>query len=513
MEEMIKKINELAKVVSLKDQEISYLKGQLDLLKKMIFASKKERFIPDPIGVKPLFDENQNLSDNTSSEEKKETEVKSHTRRGKRAPVPKDLPRIRQEFDLPENEKICSEHNIALQKIGEESVEKLDIIPASIQIIEQITFTYKCPCCDGKFVKSQRDPDPIPKSVASPGLLAYIAISKYADSLPLHRQEKIFSRYGLTLDRTTMARWMIACGNLVVPLINLMTEDLQDSEVIHVDETSMQVLKEPNRRAEQMSYIWCMARSGPVPIVVYKYYDNRGKKAAAEFLDGCHGIVVADAYKVYSVLANVMNFVLAGCMAHCRRKFFDAYKLLKKEGRNYDDKKILAEVALSFIKTLYSIERRVKSESHEIILKVRQEESVPILAEFHAWLLATEPLVLAKSHIGKAIKYALNQWDKLIVFSKNGKVPIDNNFVEGKFRPFVIGRNNWMFATSTEGAHASARMYSLVESAKANEVDPYDYLRLIFKELPKSKSVEDYEKLLPHKVRDHFKLKTYEVTS
>lgn len=510
MEELIKKINELAKNLSDKDLEISYLKGQLDFFKRMLFSSQKERFIPDPIGVKSLFEEIQIPSEIASPEE--ETEVKSHKRRGKRTSAPKDLPRIRQEFDLPENEKFCVEHNIPLEKVGETSVEKIDIIPASVQIIEQITFTYKCPCCE-RFIKSQRDPDPIPKSVATPGLLAHIAISKYADSLPLHRQEKILSRYGLTLDRTTMARWMIACGDLALPLINLMTEDLQDSEVIHADETPIQVLNEVNRRAEQMSYIWCMARGGLFPIVIYKYYNNRGKKAAADFLQGCHGIVVTDAYKVYEILSNINMFILAGCMAHCRRKFFDAYKILKKEIQHKDDKRTLAETALSFIKKLYEIERRAKSESPEKILEIREKESIPILNQFHAWLLATGPMVLPKSHIGKAISYALNQWDKLTVFSKNGKVPIDNNFIENKIRPFVIGRNNWMFATSPEGAHASATLYSLVESAKANGVDPYDYLRLVFKELPKAKNVEDYEKLLPYKVREHFNLKAYTVSS
>jgi transposase len=274
----------------------------------------------------------------------------------------------------------------------------------------------------------------------------------------------------------------------------------------------MQVLNEPNRRAEQVSYIWCMARSGSTPIVLYKYYDNRGKKAASDFLQGCHGTVVADAYKVYSVLEHVIKFVLAGCMAHCRRKFFDAYKILKKETQPNDHRKSLAETALSFIKKLYEIERKIKDESPEVILKDRQEKSVPILEEFHNWLLATAPIVLPKSHIGKAISYTLNQWDKLTVFSKNGKVPIDNNFMENKIRPFVIGRNNWMFATSPEGAHASATLYSLVESAKANGVDPYEYLRLIFKELPKAKGIEDYEKLLPYKVREHFNLKAYTVS-
>jgi transposase len=511
MEELLEKVTLLTNTISIKDQEILYLKGQLELIKKLFLSSKKERFLPDPEGMKSLFDEAVKSSESPVADNS-ETEVKGHKRRGKRTSAPKDLPRVRQEFDLPEEDKVCPTHNISLQRVGETSVDKIDIIPASIQIIEQITFTYKCPCCENHFVKSERDPDPIPKSVATPGLLAHIAVSKYVDSLPLHRQEKIFLRYGLTLDRTTMSRWMIACGKLAIPLMNLMTENLQDSEVVNADETPIQVLNEPNRKAEQISYIWCMARSGPDPIVLYKYYDNRGKKAGADFLEGCRGIVVADAYKVYNALANVIMFVLAGCMAHCRRKFFDAYKIIKKEAQHTDHRKTLAETALSFIKDLYAIEREIKSEKPEKILEVRREKSIPILNKFHEWLLATSPIVLPKSHIGKAITYALNQWDKLIVFSTNGKVPIDNNYIENKIRPLVIGRNNWLFSTSPEGAEASATIYSLVESAKANGVDPHEYLRLIFKELPKAKGIEDYEKLLPYKVREHFNLKAYTVS-
>jgi transposase len=511
MKELLKKNEDLLKLISERDQEILYLKEQIELLKRMIFASKKEKFISDPEGMRPLFEEE--VSSDTKKEEavEEETEVRGYKRRGKRKPIPANIPRVRQEFDLPEEQKICTEHNVPLEKIGEESVDKLDIVPAKMQVLEQVTFTYKCPCCENNFVKSQRDPDPIPKSVASPGLLAHIVTGKYVDALPLHRQEKIFLRHNVHLDRTTMARWVIACANLAIPLLNLMMEALLDSEAIHADETSLQVLREKHRKAEQKSYIWALARSGQLPIVLYKYYENRSKKSATDLLDTYSGTVIADGYNVYEKVAESINFTLAGCMAHCRRRFFEAHKISKKEGMPGKKSGGLAETGLSFIKALYKIEREIKEDTPEKKLEVRKEKSVPILEEFHTWLLATASIVLPKSYIGKAVNYALNQWEKLIVFSTNGSISIDNNFIESKIRPFVIGRNNWMFSTSPEGAHASAALYSLVESAKSNNLDPYSYLRLIFKELPKAQSIEDYEKLLPYKVRDHFDLKAYTI--
>ncbi|MCX6128433.1 MAG: IS66 family transposase [Proteobacteria bacterium] len=488
-------------------------------LKTLLFISGRERAAKDPVGMTLMFNEVEASIDEEEAASPADQEPKpdidsskdpKKPPRGKRKPLPESLARIRKEIDLAESDKVCSIHNTPLVKIGEDIVEKLEIIPAIVQVLQYVTLKYKCPCCEHGFHSAVRDPDPIPKSFASPSLLAYIATAKFVDGLPLYRQERIFDRLSIELGRTTMARWMIQMGQLALPLAQLMHDDLLASPVINVDETEVQVICEPGRTAHAKSYMWCIARQSEQPIIMFNYEPSRSKNAALGLLDTYSGTIVCDGYKVYNALSIVLGCTIAGCFAHMRRKFWLAEKIAKKEAKKSTE--IMASKALAFIKKIYAIEAEIKNEPPDEILRLRQKLSVPLLDAFLQWLKTAETSILPSCPTGKAVSYALGQWDKLIQFTKNGLVPIDNNFVEAHIRPFVIGRNAWLFSFTQKGAHASAVLYSLVETAKANGVDPHDYLHLIFKELPKSPTLEKLEKLLPYNAKEHFTLKPYQPT-
>jgi transposase len=491
---------------------IDGLQNQVAILNHIAFGTRSEKLKLDPKNMPSLFNDAEAICDNNNDSDSAERSADNEPKpgkknRGKRKPLPAHLPRVRHEIDLSEAEKICALHGTPMEKIGEKITEKLEMVPAKVHVLEEVVFQYKCACCD-EFKAPQKDPEPIPKSMATPSLLAHIVTSKFVDALPLYRQEAIFARYQIELPRTTMARWMIQLGNLVTPLINLMREEILETPVVHCDETEIQVLGEPDRKPEQKSYMWCLTR--PVfwkPIILYSYYDNRGKRAGQELLDEFAGILVTDGLKTYESLSRTIKFQLAGCMAHIRRKFWEADKASTRASTG--EPKSLAKEALAWIAALYKIEREAKNKDPAEILQLRQDKVVPVLTEFRVWLDKMVDQVLPKSLLGRAIAYALDQWEKATLYANNAWVPIDNNPVESAIRPFVIGRNNWLFAQTPAGADASAALYSLVESAKANGVDPFDYLCLIFRELPKANSVTDYEKLLPHHAHQHYKLNTF----
>ena len=355
---------------------------------------------------------------------------------------------------------------------------------------------YKCPYCEDKIITASKDPSPIEKSIASPSLLAYVAISKFEDSLPLYRQEQIFKRFNVEVNRSSMSRWMICLSQLAMPLLNLMHEDLLESPIAHCDETRIQVLKEKNKRAESQSYMWCLAKRGPQPILLYRYYDNRSAMSAWDLLDGFSGYLQVDGYKVYDKIANKLHLNLAACWAHVRRKFWEAEKFSKQVDKKA---KPLASEALEYIKKLYAIEKTAKGENPLKIQRIRNIESKKYIEEFHTWLLKHQNLIPPKSKTGKAIQYTLNQWDKLSTYLEHPDIEMDNNFIERCIKVFVIGRKNWLFADTPAGAHASAALYSLIQTAKANDLNPFEYLHHIFTELPKAKSLEDYQRLLPYR--------------
>jgi transposase len=379
-----------------------------------------------------------------------------------------------------------------MSEIGEVISEQLDIIPATIQVLRHIRKKYACDC--GQCIKTAPLPaQPIPKSMASPGLLAHITVSKYQDALPLYRQETILQRIGVNIPRATLANWMIRAGHLVQPLINLLHERMLSYDIVQMDETTVQVLKEPGRKAQSKSYLW-VQRGGPPeqPAVLFHYDPGRGAEVAERLLQGFEGYLQTDGYDSYNAAVAKYNLIHVGCMAHARRKFNDA---LKAQGRN--NKRGKAHRGLNLIRKLYRVEKKARKMKPDERQAFRERHARPILDEIKCWLEQALPQVPPQSATGQALHYLHNEWHKLIRYLDDGRLEIDNNLAENAIRPFVVGRKNWLFSNSVRGVKASAALYSLIETAKANGLEPYAYLRYLFAELPKAQTVGAVEALLP----------------
>jgi hypothetical protein len=289
---------------------------------------------------------------------------------------------------------------------------------------------------------------------------------------------------------------MIKAGALIQPLINLLQDRLLSADILQMDETPVQVLKEPGKTAQSKSYLW-VQRGGPPqkPIVLYHYDPGRGAEVAKRLLEGFSGYLQTDGYAGYHAAVAVHGLTPVGCMAHARRKFMEA---VKAQGRN--KKRGKAHRGLTLIQKLYRIEKRARQLSPEDRYQQRQQQAKPLLDEIRAWLDQVLPQVPPTSATGKALHYLHNEWSKLVRYLDDGRLEIDNNAAENAIRPFVLGRKNWLFSDSVHGVKASANLYSLIETAKANRLEPYAYLRYLFTELPKAHSVEQIEALLPENV-------------
>lgn len=432
----------------------------------------------------------------TSSDPTSEGEVKSQRRLGKpkRIALPANLEREAIIMELPASERTCPEGH-ELKEIGEEVSEQLDVVPAKIKVIRTIRKKYACATCQEHVRRAPLPKTAIPKSMAGPGLLAYIATSKYGDGLPLYRQEHIWQRAGIEIPRATMASWMIKIGNLLAPVINLMEEDLLAGGFVHADETRVQVLNEPGKLAESQSYMWVRGRSypGAPPIVLFEYDPSRSGEVAKRLFEDYRGYLQADAYYGYNGICEQEGIKRCGCMAHCRRKFFEATKASSK-GIG------LANEAIKIIRGLYDIEEVIRDKSIEDRYQTRQAKSKPILDEFRQWLDSNLGKVPPQSQLGQALSYAHNEWEYLIRYLEDGRLSIDNNMIENAIRPFAVGRKNWMFSDSVAGAKASAAIYSVIVSAKLNGHNEYAYLRHLLEKLPYAESIEHFEALLPHRL-------------
>ena len=467
------------------------LREQLNLALARRYAASSEKISPDQIR---LFDEAEAEVEITDEDQDLDTvEIAGHTRKKRgRKPLPDSLPRVDVVYELPESERVCPHDGSLLKEMGETVSEQLDIVPAKIRVIRHIRKKYACDC--GQCIKTALlPPQPIPKSLASPGLLAHVAVSKYQDALPLYRQEHILQRIGVDIPRATLANWMIRAGGLVQPLINLLRDHLLDYDIVQMDETTVQVLKEPGKTAQSTSYLW-VQRGGPPDqrIVLYDYDPSRSGSVPARLLSGYTGYLQTDGYEGYNAVVQQNDIVQAGCMAHARRHFSDA---VKAQGQK--KKTGIAHHALNLIQKLYKIEKQARDFEPEQRHLYRQEHARPILDKLRAWCDTSLPQVPPQMATGKALYYLNEQWDKLIRYLDDGRLEIDNNLTENAIRPFVIGRKNWLFSNSVRGVTASANLYSLIETAKANGREPYDYLRQVFTNLPAAATVDDIEVLLP----------------
>ncbi|MGD9660562.1 MAG: IS66 family transposase [Porticoccaceae bacterium] len=486
-------------------QHIAQLEQRIRLLNLIIYGPKSEK--------KPrtgqaqqlsLFDEAEQTAEEHKPQTFEEACAPAGTRRKRgRRPIPADLPRVEIIHDLPESEKACP-CGAVLVRIGEEVSEKLDIVPAKIQVVRHIRPKYACRTCegvedDGPTVKTApMPPQIIPQGIVTPGLLAHVAVAKYADALPLYRQEDQFARLGLDISRGTLAGWMIRVAKACEPLIDMAIAEIRSGPIVNMDETTVQVLAEPGRANTSKSFMW-VARGGipEKPVVLFRYHPTRAGSVAAEILGDFKGYLQTDGYSGYEALGEREGLRHLGCLAHVRRKFVEIEKSAGKKAKGGT-----AHAVLDLIGKLYGVERQAEKQKldPEQTKALRVEQSRPILDKLKALLDARVATTPPKSLLGKAIGYALKQWERLVVYLEDGRLRPDNNLAENAIRPFAVGRKNWLFSGHPRGADASAAIYSLIETAKANGLEPYRYLRHLFEHLPAATTDAQRNALLPQHI-------------
>lgn len=481
IEELPNDIEELKKLLLKKEAEITQLKDTILLLQYRKFGPQSEKSKEQL----PLFNELETTDLESAPKEDSETqEITYRRKRGKRRPLPEDLPRVEEVIDLPEEEKV------GMKLIGEDVSEKLEITPAKV-FIRRIVRKKYASIENDKVVAADLPKELLPKTMASASLVAYIATAKYCDALPLYRQENIFKRAGVDITRQTMARWLIKVSDQLIPLYNLLQEKLLESSYLQMDETRVQVLNEKGKKSTSQSYMWVRHRPGEVPIVLYDYDPSRKSCVPERLLEGFRGYLQVDGYVGYEKVCSSLEIRRVGCWDHARRKFNDALKTSSGKG--------IGKKAIDRIKTLYKVEKEIRHLSHDDKKRVREEKSLPKLKEFKQWLDSEREKVMPKSTAGKAINYTYKEWDNLVRYVEDGNLNISNAWVENAIRPFCIGRKNWLFSASSNGAEASAMFYSLIETAKLNLIDPFDYLNKMLESLSQAKTLEDFERLLPLK--------------
>ncbi|MFA7437861.1 IS66 family transposase [Castellaniella sp.] len=416
--------------------------------------------------------------------------------RGHRRALPPELSRVELVIDVPEDQRQCP-CGTALVRIGEDVSEQLDIIPMQIRVLRMVRPRYACPKGDQAPVQQPAPAQVLPRSNFGPGILAMIAVTKYVDGLPLARFEKVLARHHIQVTRQSMARAMIKLAQALQPLHNLARDALLEAPLIHMDETPVQVLKEPGRSPNSKSYMWVQCGGPPgKPVVLFDYDPNRSGQVPVRLLEGWRGYLMTDGYEGYAALARTPGVEHLACMAHARRKFVEAKRA------NAKGKSARADYALDLIGQLYRIEARLKEASDDQRLAGRQAYSLPALHTLRAWLDETAPAVAPKSKLGKALGYLHKIWPRLVRYTERGDLSIDNNVAENAIRPFVVGRKNWLFSATPAGAHASAVLYSLLETAKANGREPYAWLRFVLERLPMAQTVDEIEALLPWNTHD-----------
>lgn len=524
-----KKFAELERNNQRYETENKLLRERVNQLVKQLYGRKSEKF--------PLYwDDNfkQNLLftdwielvdgvdgvDKVDKSEEKDNDIDGITipehkrKKPGRRPLPEEFPRITVVHDISEEEKMCG-CGCKKSCIGEDTSEQLEMQPAMFRVVRHIRPKYACKNCQGlDKVEGDRTvniaPAPvqlIPKSIATPSLLAHIFASKFCDALPFYRQEGLFRRIGFDLTRAAMCTWAMKVSEKVKPLIELFCKDIHSGPIINIDETTVQVLHEPGRNFATKSYMWVFRGGAPdKPVIVYVYSETRSGDVAANFLGDYRGYVQTDGYSGYNFLDTREGITHVGCWAHVRRKFYEVVRCGSDRSEFGEGGGGLAREALYRIRQLYKIEREAEENGLDAdgLYIERQEHSRPLLEEFELWLRENAPKAPPKSLLGKAFAYTLNQWHRLIRYVLDGRLRIDNNLTENAVRPFVVGRKNWLFNDQPEGASASATFYSLIETAKASGLEPYRYLCYLFDRLPFVHCDEDLKNLLPPNLTPEF---------
>ena len=484
-------------------QEIDELKRKLEHMNEVFANAQRARFgqssekasyvlNEDQIS---LFNEAEKEQDHKAAEPTEETfAVKAHARKKKRTldEITANLPEKEILLELPEEQLVCGKCGDKFKAIGKKFVRReMQVIPRQVKILAYYTVTYACEHCEKDtgfaHIASAKPPVPLMKhSLASPSSVADIMAKKYADGLPLARQEKIWAREGVELSRATMSNWVIQCSQTwLKPLYKHMKQRLLEQNVIHADESVVQVLKEDGKTASSESRMWVYASGdrSPIPVRIFEYQPDRSGKRPESFLRGFTGCLVTDGYSGYNQVQKVIH---CGCWAHMKRKWREAMP----DGATVQTSK--AAVGFQYCNRLFSLEKKCANLKDKYRKEYRQNIILPVLEEYFCWVNTLDPEKGSK--LAEAVTYARNQKTALMVFVDHGDVPISNNLAENAIRPFAVGRKNWLFCDTVKGAESSAIVYTMVETAKANGLDPYDYLLYALSVLPY------YGKSIPHEM-------------
>ena len=483
--------------------QIEELKRKLDHMNEVFANAQRARFgqssekasyvlNEDQIS---LFNEAEKEQDHKAAEPTEETfAVKAHARKKKRTldEITANLPEKEILLELPEEQLVCGKCGGKFKAIGKKFVRReMQVIPRQVKILAYYTVTYACEHCEKDtgfaHIASAKPPVPLMKhSLASPSSVADIMAKKYADGLPLARQEKIWAREGVELSRATMSNWVIQCSQTwLKPLYKHMKQCLLEQNVIHADESVVQVLKEDGKTASSESRMWVYASGdrSPIPVRIFEYQPDRSGKRPESFLRGFTGCLVTDGYSGYNQVQKVIH---CGCWAHMKRKWREAMP----DGATVQTSK--AAVGFQYCNRLFSLEKKCANLKDKYRKEYRQNIILPVLEEYFCWVNTLDPEKGSK--LAEAVTYARNQKTALMVFVDHGDVPISNNLAENAIRPFAVGRKNWLFCDTVKGAESSAIVYTMVETAKANGLDPYEYLLYALSVLPY------YGKSIPHEM-------------
>ena len=485
------------------NQKLDFLMGQLRLAKKKMFGASSEQAAEQLLGqLSFLFNEAEAW---TPREEKasEATAVAAHTRQKRSSDLDEVLPEGVTvevvEHGIPEAERVCDACGTVMEQIGKEVRRTLVLRPATATIREDVYYTYACRKCsveatETPILKTERIPPVISGSYASPEAIAHIMVQKFVMASPLYRQEQELNRSGIQLSRQTMSNWILrAADDWLTPIYEEMKKRLVKEKILHADETTLQVLKEPGKSAQSKSYMW-LYRTGKYasqPMILYEYRPDRKASNAETFLKEFSGWLHADGYPGYHRLPEHIRVV--GCWAHLRRKFDEAVKSLPQK----DQANAAALQGQAYCSRLFSIEQELAELPPEERYTQRLERSKPVMDALLAWAERTN--AAPKSALGKAIYYLKEQWPYLIRVLEDGRLELSNNLAERSIKPFVIGRKNFLFANTPWGAQGSAVIYSMIEAAKESGLDPYRYLTWLLTNAPIMAARDDSwaDKFLP----------------
>ncbi len=476
-------VAELASTIETQQQLIAQQEHRLAQLLRRHFGPSREALDPDQLllfeaaDLEALVQEYRAAADGQPLEEQAPEQPPDESAQpghGRRV-LPAHLPREERRYELTPAERCCPDCGQARAEIGTETSSQLEYVPATYKVIEHVRVKYACRHCAEQVAVAPKPPQPTGKGLPGPGLLAHTVLSKYGDHLPLYRQEDQAARQGLELRRSTLCDWIAAAADLAAPLVRRMRQLVLQARIIHTDDTTVKLLVPLLGRAK-LARFWAYLGDRQQPYTVYDFTDSRNRDGPAKFLENFSGYLQADAYGGYDGLyaSPSSRIVEVACWAHARRYWFEAATTDPARAHH----------VLGVIARLYQIESACESLTAAERCAARQAQALPLLRSLETWLAQESPRLLPKSPIGKAAIYTTNQWQALLRYTEDGELSIDNNVSERTVKMQAIGRKNWLFVASVTGGQRAAALYSLIASCKANQVEPWAYLRDVFTRLP-----------------------------